>query len=120
MTELVVPVVFDGGVLAVDLEHLPDAAAAALRAVRAQVERVGGLPYTRLAACHSEGRDGTDLPGCVKTYVPWPTGPWGIVFSAGENPDRPFALYTVAYGRRHPTGPGQLSVYEIAHRRLNA
>jgi hypothetical protein len=24
----------------------------------------------------------------------------------------------LAYGRRHPTGPGQLSVYEIADRRL--
>ncbi len=119
MTQLVVPVVFDDGVLTVDLEHLPDAAAAALRDARARVERVGGLPYTQLTACHSEGRDGTDLAGCVKTYIPWPTGPWGIVFRAGEDPDRPFALYTIAYGRRHPTGPGQLSVYEIADRRLN-
>lgn len=120
MTGLVVPVVFDDGVLTVDLERLPGAAAVALHAVRARVERIGGLPYTQLAACHSEGRDGTDLAGCVKTYVPWPTGPWGIVFSAGENADLPFALYTIAYGRRHPTGPGQLSVYKIAHRRLNA
>jgi hypothetical protein len=120
MTELVVPVVFDDIVLAVDLEHLPGTAAVALRDMRAQVEREGGISDTRLAACHSEGRDRTDLPGCVKTYVPRPTGPWGIVFRAGEDPDGPFALYTIAYGRRHPTGPGQLSVYEIAHRRLNA
>jgi len=43
-----------------------------------------------------------------------------VLFRAGEDPTRPLALYTIAYGRRHPTGPGQLSVYEIAHRRLNA
>jgi hypothetical protein len=120
MAELVVPVVFDDDVLTADLGCLPDAAAAALSEVRAQVKPAGGLPYGRLAACHSEGRDGTDLTGCVKTYVPSPIGPWGIVFSAGDHPTRPFALYTIAYGRRHPTGPGQLSVYEIAHRRLGA
>jgi hypothetical protein len=119
MAELAVPVVFDDDVLAVDLEHLPDAATAALSKVRTKVERSGGIPYVRLAACHSEGRDGTDLTGCVKTYVPWPTGPWGIVFRAGEDPARPFALYTIAYGRRHPTSPGPPSVYEIAYRRLN-
>jgi hypothetical protein len=84
MAELVVPVVFDDAVLMVDLEHLPGTAAAALSEVRAQGEREGGLQYKRLAACHSEGRDGTDLAGCVKTYVPWPTGPWGMVFRAGE------------------------------------
>ncbi len=120
MAGLVVPVVFDEDILAIDLEHLPDAATAALGELRIEVERDGGIPYTHLKACHADARDGTDLTGCIKAYVPWPTGSWGIVFRAGEDPKRPYALYTIAYGRRHPTGPGALSVYEIADQRLNA
>jgi hypothetical protein len=116
---IIVPVVFDEENLAIDLRGLPDTATAALRDVRTQAERQGGVPYERLAACHSEARDGTDLAGCVKTYVPWPTGPWGIVFQAGVDPKRPFALYTLAYGRRHPSTGRRATVYQIAHRRLH-
>lgn len=121
MAGLVVPVVFDEDALVTDLQNLADAAAAALEELCTQAERDGGIPYERLKACQQgKARDGTDLTGCVKTYVHWPTGPWGIVFRAGEDPERPFALYTIAYGRRHPTGPGQLSVYQVAHKRLYA
>jgi hypothetical protein len=37
-----------------------------------------------------KGRDGTSLPGCVKTYLPWPTGRWGVVFEfrLDEDTDR--------------------------------
>jgi hypothetical protein len=116
--DVIVPIVFDEETLSTDLEHFPDAAGAAVRALRQEIDRDGGLPHSHLKACEPEGRDGTRLAGCAKTRIPWPDGPWGIVFGAGHDPKRPFALYTLAYGRRHPTGPGQLSVYQVASRRL--
>ncbi len=116
--DIIVPVVFDDLTLATDLRHLTDSAGAALVQLRREVDRDGGLSDSRLRRCEAEGRDGTCLAGCAKTRVPWPEGPWGIVFRAGEDPNRPFALYTLAYGRRHPTGPRQRSVYELADLRL--
>lgn len=116
--DLIVPIVFDKETLATDLEHLGEAADAAVKILRREIDRDGGLPVLRLKRCEPEGRDGTQLAGCVKARVPWPDGPWGIVFRAGQDPDRPFALYTLAYGWRHPTGPGKPSVYEVADRRL--
>lgn len=35
-----------------------------------EVRRLGGIPKSRLMACRAEGRDGTRLGGCVKTYIP--------------------------------------------------
>ena len=116
--DVIVPARFDEETLATDLEHLPDAAGGALRALRREIDRDGGLPKSRLKRCEREGRDGTRLPGCVKTRVPWPDGPWGIVFRAVAHPTRPFGLRGISYGHRHPTGPGALSVYEVASRRL--
>lgn len=114
----IVPIVFDDEAIGADLEHLSDAAGATLAQLRREVDRDGGLPKSRLLRCQPEGRDGTRLSGCAKTRVPWPDGPWGIVFRAGEDPNRPFALYTVAYGERHPSRPGKPSVYEIASQRI--
>ena len=116
--DVIVPVRFDEETLATDLEHLPDAAGAAVTALRRDIEGNGGLPQSRLHACEAEGRDGTRLAGCVKTRVWWPDGPWGIVFQAVAHPTRPWGLRGLAYGRRHPTGPGQRSVYEITDLRL--
>jgi hypothetical protein len=116
--DVIVPIVFDEETLATDLKHFPDAAGTGLAQLRREVNHDGGLPKSRLKRCEPEGRDGSRLPGCVKTRVPWPDGPWDIVFRAGQDPNRPFALYTLAYGHRHPTGPGKLSVYEVAGRRL--
>ncbi len=111
------PVVFDESILAIDSERLPDTAAAALQGLRTEVNRSGGISQERLKRCLGEARDGTDLTGCVKTYVPWPDGPWGIVFRVGEDSKRPLALYTIAYGRRHPQAD-RVSVYQLAHKRL--
>jgi hypothetical protein len=116
--DVIVPIVFDDEALGTDLEHLTDAAGGALLQLRRDAGRDGGLPKSRLLRCQPEGRDGTRLGGCTKTRVPWPDGPWGIVFRAGEEPTRPFALYTLAYGERHPTRAGKPSVYEVADRRL--
>lgn len=65
---------FDAVALAEDLARLTQPGVEALTAFRAEVERRGGLSPERLMACQAEGRDGTMLGGCVKTYVPWPSG----------------------------------------------
>lgn len=70
--------------------------------------------------CAVEGRDGTQLGGCVKTYVPWPAGRFGGVLVAVSHPERPVGLRVIAFGVRHqPRHAHTLSVYEIAHRRLH-
>jgi hypothetical protein len=72
-------------------------------------------------ACEDEGREGTRLGGCVKTYVPWPDGRFGAVCIAVEHPERPLGLRVIAFGvRHHPRGSHAPTVYEIAHRRLSA
>jgi hypothetical protein len=73
---------------------------------------------TRLKRCAAEADDGTPLPHCFKTYVPWEQNKWGLVFIAVAHQQRPFALRAFAYGNRHPTGM-TASVYQIAHGRLN-
>jgi hypothetical protein len=114
------PVGFDEDALAEDLERLPDSAGEALDAFRKELHRQGGLPKSRLKACHDEAQDGTMLGGCVKTYVPWPDGRFGAVFVAVTHPNRPMALRAFAFGvRHHPPESNAETVYEVAHRRLN-
>ena len=70
--------------------------------------------------CEVEGRDGTRLGGCVKTYVPWPAGRFGAVMVGVSHPDRPVGLRVIAFGvRHHPRDAHALTVYEIAHRRIH-
>jgi hypothetical protein len=112
----VVPVLFDEPAIAEDLSHLPGGARVALDALCRELERDGGLPMARLKRCDAEGRDGTDLGGCVKTYVPWPTGRYGLVLVPVAHSTRPLALRAFAFGVRHPAG-SRPSVYRIAHDR---
>lgn len=117
--EPVFPVGFDDDALAEDLDHLLANAEVALRAFRKELRRQGGIPRSRLMACQAEARDGTRLGGCVKTYIPWPTGRFGAVFIAVKHPARPLALRSVAFGIRHrPAGSSAPTVYEVADRRL--
>jgi hypothetical protein len=84
------------------------------------IDRLGGLPRERLLACEAEARDGTRLGGCVKTYVPWPTGRFGAVMVAVSHPERPLGLRLIAFGvRHHPRDAQALTVYQIADKRLN-
>jgi len=118
-SEPVFPVGFDDDALEEDLAHLPASAEEALRLFHKEVRQLGGIPKSRLKACQAEGRDGTRLGGCVKTYIPWPDGRFGAVFVAVTHPNRPLALRAVAFGiRHHPRGSTGKTVYEIAHRRL--
>jgi hypothetical protein len=119
-SEPVFPVGFDDDALEEDLAHLPASAEEALRSFHKDLRRLGGLPKSRLMACHAEGRDGTRLGGCVKTYIPWPDGRFGAVFVAVTHPNRPLALRAIAFGiRHHPRGSTAPTVYEIAHHRMN-
>lgn len=118
-SEPIFPVGFDDDALEEDLAHLPASAERVLRLFRKEVRRLAGIPQSRLMACQAEGRDGTRLSGCVKTYIPWPNGRFGAVFVAVTHPNRPLALRAIAIGiRHHPRGSNALTVYEIAHRRL--
>jgi hypothetical protein len=114
-----VPVVFDEHAVAEDLAHHPPVARHALEVLRRELNRDGGLPTSRLKRCEAEGRDGTRLAGCVKTYVPWPTGRYGLVMLPVAHPTRPLALRAFAFGVRHPAAL-KPSVYKIADGRRNA
>jgi hypothetical protein len=116
----IVPTQFDEDTIEHDLAQLPPAAALALQALRRDIDMTGGLPFSRLKGCQAEGRDGTRLGGCVKTYVPWPDGLYGLVLIAVEHPTRPWALRAIALGvRHHPRDSHALTVYQIADRRLH-
>jgi hypothetical protein len=114
-----VPVEFHEPAITEDLSHHPPAARGALERFRRELDRGGGLPLPRLLGCDAEARDGTRLAGCVKTYVPWPAGRFGLVLLPVPHPVRPFALRAFAFGVRHPA-PNRLSVYAVADRRVNA
>jgi hypothetical protein len=87
--EPVFPVGFDDDALAEDLDRLPASAEIALREFRKELRRHGGIPRSRLMACQAEGRDGTKLQGCVKTYIPWPAGRFGAVFVPASSSSSP-------------------------------
>lgn len=97
--EPVFPVAFDELAVAEDLARLGSAGIAALAALDRDIDRLGGLPRERLLACEAEGRDGTRLPGCVKTYVPWPAGRFGVVMVAVSHPARALTIYQIAQRR---------------------
>lgn len=116
----VFPVAFDELAIAEDLARLGEAGAEALAELGREIDRLGGLPRGRLMACEPEGPDGTRLGGCVKTYIPWPAGRFGAVMIAVSHPERPIGLQVIAFGVRHqPRESHALSVYKVAHHRLN-
>lgn len=114
----IVPVEFNEPAIAEDLTHHPTVARRALDLLRRELDRDGGLPISRLKRCDAEGRDGTRLDGCLKTYVPWPMGRYGLILLPIAHPTKPLALRAFAYGTRHPEGL-KPSVYEIADKRHN-
>ncbi len=78
-----------------------------------------GVPINQLKPCDAEGSDGTQLPNCVKVYLPAPDGPHGMVFEIVRIEGRLQSLFA-AFGLRHPGDlVRQPSVYRIAHRRLH-
>jgi len=111
---------FDDTAFAEDLAHSTPAGRDSALRKRVAVER-DGQPADDLITCDAEARDGTRLPGCFKTYVPWPAGRCGMVYEFRFDKDRRPYLAFLAFGiRHHPKGSHALTVYEIAHRRLHA
>jgi hypothetical protein len=100
-----------------DRSHATPAGRAVAGSDRPRLE-AKGIGVDELKACESEGRDGTRLAGCVKSYRPQPDGRWGLVLRLvrfeGE-----LGLLCVAFGVRHPERAWQPSVYQVAHRRLH-
>jgi len=111
------PVYVDDETFTEDVNHATPAGRRAAERARLGLEREGITPG-ELYACDPEARGGTRLAGCVKTYLPRPDGPWGIVFHAWER-ETPGLAY-LAFGVRHPQQPWQPSVYQVADRRLHA
>lgn len=83
------------------------------RRARIELER-DGAPQHLLTSCGAEHRDGTDLRGMVKLYLPLPYGPWGLVLQ-GATDATGLHLLVIAFGERHPAR--RPSVYDIAHHR---
>ncbi len=71
-----------------------------------------------LHPCQAEDRHGTNLPGCVKTYLPDVNGAWGMVMALRASHAGDVYLELLAFGQRHPTRPSSLSVYQVAAARL--
>lgn len=109
---------FDREAFAEDLGHASRAGRSVAERERARLDAEGIAP-DQLRACEPEARDGTRLPGCVKTYLPPPDGAWGMVFRGERAQDGMPVLLCLAFGLRHPRTPWQPSVYEVAHRRLH-
>jgi hypothetical protein len=67
---------FDPDALAEDLHHATRVGRQVGERERDRLEREGIAPG-QLYACQPEGRDGTRLAGCIKTYLPPPGRPVG-------------------------------------------
>lgn len=95
------PVVFDDAAWAEDILRASAAARAVAADARGTFEE-DGVAIDQLKACAAEGPDGTELPHCLKVYLPAPDGPHGMVFEIDRVARRLRLLY-VAFGLRHPS-----------------
>jgi hypothetical protein len=106
-----------GAELIEDLKHAPNAQRLIGQAAAQRLTQ-HGIRSDKLRPCKAEDRDGTRLPHCVKTYLPWPDGRCGMVLKLRQDADGPL-LYCLAFGERHPRADSRRpSVYEVASRRL--
>jgi hypothetical protein len=111
------PVRFDDDAFAEDLAHASRAGRTVGERERARLER-DGIAIAALRAYEPQARDGTQLPRCVKTYVPAPDGVWRMVFGGERSQDATATLLCLGFGPRPPGAPWQPSVYQVAYRRL--
>ncbi|UTI62285.1 hypothetical protein NBH00_13015 [Paraconexibacter antarcticus] len=83
------------------------------------MEQVGVLAAER-RTCAAGHASGTDLPGCVKVYVPDMAGRWRILFCVARLADGRLGLEYLAAGIAHqPRESRRRDVYELAHYRLH-
>ena len=102
-----------------DLSHATKRGREIAVEARKRLEDNGANP-SELLRCQSEHREGTELPNCVKTYLPPPDGRWGMVFElVREKSSGKLVLAYLAFAERHPDPPRQADVYWKAHERLH-
>lgn len=111
-------VVFDDAAFGEDLGRTSPAGRAAALAAR-DAYRQDGCPVADLLACDDEALDATRLPGCVKVYLPPPTGRFGMVFAIERKTDRLVLAYLAFGVRHHPHDSNAPNVYQLAHLRLH-
>jgi hypothetical protein len=108
-----------------EVERLAPRSAARVSAEGARRRIESGQARLAWRRCRSDGAaDGTNLPGCLKLYVPLGEegasgAPFGFVFRLQQERDGTLWLNMIAFGERHPTNPLTRSVYERAHKRLH-
>jgi hypothetical protein len=113
------PVHFDDALFAADLARFPAAGQQAVEAARGRYERTG-VPAEERRQCHADHPSGTQLPGCMKVYVPDFGGPWRIVFQIAWLAENELGLEYVAASVGHvPRGTRRRDVYQLAHYRLH-
>lgn len=78
-----------------------------------------GVPRPELRPCEAEGRDGTELPECLKVYLPPPKGRFGMVFKFVMAEVGPRLEYLAFGVRHHPSDSNAETVYQVAHQRLH-
>lgn len=111
------PVVFDDALFDADLQRASDAGAEVARAARKRFE-TGGVPRNELRLCEAEGTEGSQLPSCLKVYLPPPAGRFGMVFQLEIVDDRAQLRY-IAFGvRHHPPESNAETVYQVADKQL--
>ncbi len=108
----------DEAMLEEDLARATDAGRTVIRLTIEQL-RGAGAPKSWLKRCETEHRDGTDLGGCVKLYIPQPAGPWGAVFTGDRKAAIPTLVLLAVGVRHHPHGSNAPTVYQLADRRLH-
>jgi hypothetical protein len=111
-------VLFDGPAFNEDLGRASSAGRAAALAARNSYRREG-CPVASLLACDEEALDATQLPGCVKVYLPPPAGQFGMVFAIERKAGRLLLAYLAFGVRHHPHDSHAPSVYQLAHLRLH-
>jgi hypothetical protein len=92
-------VISDELVVAEDVMRSGRAGAAVLREMRRRYER-DGVTIASLRRCEAEGSDGTELPGCLKVYLPEGAGKFGMVLALASD-KQGLGLRYLAFGVRH-------------------
>lgn len=119
MVPLGVPARFSEALFEADLLRMSDRGREALRVARARIEREGVAADER-RPCQANHPSGTDLPGCLKIYVPDMSGRWRVIFQVVRFADRRLGLEYVAAGVAHlPRESRRRDVYELAHYRVH-
>jgi hypothetical protein len=109
---------FDERALDEDVARLSSRGQIALRQARDEFER-DGLPSDRLRACQAEHGSGTDLPGCVKTYIPDWDGEWRMIFQIAADQTGLLLSYLAGGVGHQPRGARAPDAYQLAHHRLH-